>query len=150
MEKELKIEILDRERVEKFLTDLPHVVISVRSSKDSPKAQLPDNPNRIAELYLEFDDYDRQWDEHIKLVTKEDAKAILGLIKITEPYINLIVINCDGGISRSSAIGAALSILLKVPGGDKEYFNPRGPFIPNRLVYRTLLDCAIEEKWNVA
>lgn len=147
MEKELKIEVLSREKVQQFVTDLPHIVISVRDP-GSERAKLPDNPNRIAELYLDFDDYDKQYDTTVKLVSKEDAKAILGVLKVTEPYINLIVVNCEAGISRSSAIAAAISVLLKLPDGDSQYFNPRGPFCPNRLVYRTLLNTAIEEDFH--
>ena len=158
MMKEMTIKVFSRVNVEKFVTDLPHIVISIREP-DSPgyvneRAKLPDNPNRIAELYLDFCDMDcrktgpdKLQEIGYKLFSKDDAKAILSMVKITEPYINLIVVNCPGGISRSSGVAAALSILLKIPDGDNQYFNPKGPYTPNRFVYRTILDTAIEENW---
>ena len=150
--KEMKIEIFSRSGVENFKTDMPHVVISVRDP-GSKEAKLPVNPNRIAELYLDFSDFDGKrlnvmFEHELKTFSKEDAKAILSLIKLSEPYINMIVVNCEAGICRSSAIGAALSILLDLPGKDTRFFNPRGPYYPNRFVYRMILDTAMEEGWD--
>lgn len=155
--KEMKIKVFSQQNVEKFLTDAPHIVISIREP-DSPgykveRAKLPDNPNRIAELYLDFCDMDcrkttpeRLTEVGYKLFSKEDAKSILKFVKLTEPYINLIVVNCSAGISRSAGVGAALGVLLGI--GDEEFFNPDGPYQPNRFVYRTILDTAIEEGYN--
>lgn len=143
----MKIKICSRTTVQKFITDLPHVVISVRDP-GTDQVALPDNANRIAELYLDFSDLDGDRfncvkEHELKPFTKDDAKSILTLLKLTHPYINLIVVNCEAGISRSSGIGAALSIILGM--GDVQYFNPRGPYVPNRFVYRTILDVALEE-----
>lgn len=157
--KEMKIEVFSRKEIQKFTTDLPHVAISI-SEPESPgypliKAVFPDNPNRIAELYLDFCDQDgrktspeRLAQVGYKLFSVEDAKAILGLLRVTLPYINLIIVNCPGGISRSSGVAAALSIILGLPDKDNKYFNPRGLYIPNRHVYRTLIDTAIEENFH--
>lgn len=145
--KEMMIKVFNRLTVEKFITDLPHVLISVRNP-ELEKVKLPDNPNRIAELYLDFDDIDKDI-EGFKRFTIEDAKAILGLLKVTLPYINTVIVNCEAGISRSAGIGAALSILLGVPEKDEKFFDPKGKFKPNRFVYRTLLDVAMGENWYV-
>lgn len=130
--KEMRIKVFSRQNVEKFITDMPHIVISVRDP-GSMRANLPDNPNRIAELYLDFDDI--------------DAASILKVVGLTYPYINLVVVNCEAGISRSAGIAGALSLLIGLT--DTEFFNPRGPYKPNRWVYRTLLNQAQLENWHV-
>jgi predicted protein tyrosine phosphatase len=149
IEKEMQIEVLSRQEVEKFKTDLPHIVISVKDP-GTEQANLLDNPNCMAVLYLEFSDIEVQREslEVLKLFSQDDAKAILSLIKLMEPYINLIVVNCEAGISRSAAIGAALSILLKLPDKDSRFFTSKGRFYPNRFIYRTILNQAIEEGWK--
>jgi predicted protein tyrosine phosphatase len=143
--KEMTIEVFSRQAVEKFITDLPHIVISIREP-GSAQPKLPENSNRIAELYIECDDIDID-SPMVKQFAKDDAKAILGLLKVTLPYINTIVVHCEAGQSRSAGVGAALSIILRVPDGDKKYFNPRGPYYPNRYIYRTMLNTALEENW---
>lgn len=156
--KQMKIKVFSQLNVEKFYTDMPHVVISIREP-DSPgykveRAKLPDNPNRIAELYLDFCDMDcrkttpeRLTEVGYKLFSKEDALSILKFVKLTEPYVNLIVVNCSAGISRSAGVGASLGVLLGI--GDAEFFDPNGPYRPNRFVYRTMLDTALAENWNI-
>ena len=150
--KDMQIKVFSRQNMEKFVTDLPHIVISVRDP-GSPRLTLQDNPNRIAELYLEFSDYDgtdvvkMMYPHELKVFTGEDASSILKVLGLTYPYINLITVNCEAGICRSSAIAAALSILLGI--GDTEYFNPRGPYIPNRFIYKVILNQAQLENFHV-
>jgi predicted protein tyrosine phosphatase len=151
MEKDLQIKVFSRQNVEKFLTDLPHIVISVRDP-GSERVNLPDNPNRIAELYLDFNDIDcnkfiPDCTPDIKTFSGEDAASILKVVGLTYPYINLIVVNCEAGISRSAGIAGALSVLLGI--GDEAYFTPKGPYSPNRFVYRTLLNQAILENFHI-
>lgn len=146
--KETQIKVFSRQNVEKFITDLPHIVISIRDP-GSERVNLPDNPNCIAQLFLDFHDIDGEKDftDH-KTFSGEDAASILKVVGLTFPYINLIVVNCEAGISRSAGIAAALSVLLGI--GDEEFFNPRGPYQPNRWVYRTILNQAILENFKVA
>lgn len=150
MEKEMIIKVFSRKEIEKFLTDMPHIVISARDP-ESKEVKLPDNPNRIAELHLEFDDCDGfsllPTLERFKPFSSEDAKSILKLVNLTYPYVNMILVNCEAGISRSAGIAAALSILLG--RGDQIYFNIKGPYYPNKFVYKTLLTIAEEENFNV-
>lgn len=151
-----KIKIFSQVNIEKYEEDVPHIVISIREPNspgyDVQRAKLPDNEKRIAELYLDFCDMDcrKNTPERLtyvgyKLFNKDDARAILGIVKLTTPYIEAILINCSAGISRSSGVGAALAVLLGQ--SDTRFFDPSGPYRPNRYVYRTLLDVAIEEKF---
>jgi predicted protein tyrosine phosphatase len=50
--------------------------------------------------------------------------------------IQRIIVHCDAGVSRSSAVGAALARVLN--DDDSEFFG--GRYRPNMRVYRTLLD----------
>lgn len=149
--KDLRIKVLSRQNVEKFLTEEPHIVISVRDM-GSPPATLPENEKRIAELFLEFSDSDGETlhqvykSDVIKMFTPEDAKSVLKVVQLTLPYINLIVVNCEAGICRSSAIAAAISRLLGL--SDMSYFDPRGPYRPNRFVYRTIMNQGMEDNFH--
>lgn len=50
----------------------------------------------------------------------------------------VVVINCEAGISRSAGVAAALS--KHYTGDDSRFFSNAGKYLPNRLVYRTLLN----------
>jgi hypothetical protein len=70
------------------------------------------------------------------------AKAILDFVTEGQRRLmDLCICQCDGGVSRSSGIAAALSYILNQD--DTWVFNdPR--YLPNRLVYRTILDVYYE------
>jgi len=72
---------------------------------------------------------------NLTLFTKEDAKAILRFVIPYSAKIGLIVVNCEAGISRSSAIAGALS---KIMNGDDEYYFKH--YCPNSLVHRLILE----------
>ncbi|KKL12333.1 hypothetical protein LCGC14_2536790, partial [marine sediment metagenome] len=63
------------------------------------------------------------------------AKLILDCFNRWKDKINLIVVNCEAGICRSSAIAAALA---KISGQDDNEFFKR--YLPNSLVYRLILE----------
>jgi len=50
--------------------------------------------------------------------------------------VRRIIVQCDAGLSRSPAVGAALARVLN--GDDAEFFG--GRYRPNMRVYRTLLE----------
>ena len=105
-------------------------------------------PHQVARLDLEFNDIDATNKPRlaeigdIKLFTIDDAQSILRLFEITKPCINLIIINCEAGISRSSAIAAALTRIMG--NSDAEYFDLSGPYCPNRFVYKMMLNMAVQ------
>jgi len=144
-DKGLEIIINSRQLIEKYECELPHGVIVVHDP-GSIKPNLPNNSNRLAEIYFEFNDIDKEILD-LKIFTKDDAKAILSFVKLINPYIKSLYISCEAGISRSAAIGAALSILLKLPEKDSKFFTSKGRFYPNRFIYRTILETANEENF---
>ena len=69
--------------------------------------------------------------------TPEMAKQVLNWVKsVVDADIELIIVQCNAGISRSSGVVAALSLIIN--GDDSWVFNDKR-YLPNRLVYRTIL-----------
>lgn len=138
---DIEILVFSRETVQEFVTDNPYLWISVRDP-GSQALGIPNNPNLVAALLLDFEDLDIEPkllnNSDLKPFTTEDAKSILKVLQVTEKYINTIVINCEVGISRSSAIAAALAKILDQ--SNERFFNPQGPYRPNKYIYKTLLD----------
>jgi len=143
MENKIDILVFSRETIKEFVTDRPYLLISIRDPK-SELVETQDNPNQVARIDLEFSDWDLEKfpqlkdKPQLKAFTKEDAQYIINILRLTEKYINLIVVNCEAGISRSAGVAAALAKCLGQ--SDEKFFNPRGPYCPNRYVYRTLLN----------
>ena len=113
-----------------------------------PGTEINDFHNNVPEdsiLRLHFWDRDSATDGS-KLFTIEDAKQIL---EFTEKYIDSVdffIVHCGAGISRSSGCAAALSKIYNQT--DEDIFtNPE--YIPNMLVYRTILEEYMLGDYNV-
>ncbi len=72
---------------------------------------------------------------NIKSFDDKDAKNIVDFVEAFKNEVDLIVVHCEAGISRSSATAGALSLILN--GSDKEFFKG---YHPNMLVYRKILN----------
>lgn len=130
--------ILSRERVESYQLAMPHACISVRDP-GTEKAVLSNDMSRLDALYLEFDDLDFKPDtvfgREPVMFNDGHAALILGFYEKWKEKVDVFVINCEAGISRSAGIGAAL---CKISGYDDSIFFKK--FCPNRFVYRTILN----------
>lgn len=71
----------------------------------------------------------------LTIFNKKDADTILLFVESLKQYSNLIIVNCEAGISRSAGVAAALS---KIYNGHDSFFFKN--FLPNMLVYRTILE----------
>ena len=91
-------------------------------------------------LNLTFHDVDRVKTAHdykLTSFTPEMAKMILKWTdSVIKAEIPLIIVQCNAGISRSSGVAAALSLIVN--GDDSWVFDDKR-YLPNRLVYRTIL-----------
>ena len=103
-----------------------------------------DDENRVvAILSIEFMDADNPGDYDVygsittidDLMTDEDAKKIVAFVEKYKDKRTLV--HCDAGISRSSAVAAA--ILKHYTGDDSMIFDSRW-YNPNRWVYRKVLE----------
>lgn len=68
----------------------------------------------------------------------EHANDILDFVTNIWRKIDVLLVHCEAGLSRSPAVAAAITRLKR--GDEQEWFED--PYIPNHLVYRTLLEVA--------
>ncbi len=71
----------------------------------------------------------------IQLFTDNDARIILDFVQDCRIDIDLIVVHCEAGISRSAGVAGALSLIYN--GSDEYYFHR---YLPNIFVYRSILN----------
>ena len=109
------------------------IIISV-NDRDDNRAKFTENNKIIDILSLVFDDVEYEI-ENTKLMSVEDSLEIKNYIDIYKERIQDIVIHCTAGISRSAAIGCALSRYLN--GDDTNLFKT-GQYMPNKHVYRLM------------
>ena len=159
------ITIFDREGAERLsaYVILPHAIISIgepkpwRENYPGP-AKFADNKLRKGVLYLEFYDIDvysitnagyrleiqKMKKEHGSgLFTDEHAKQIVDFVNEMKGKIEALICHCEAGISRSSGMAAAISLVVN--GSDVEIFN-NPKYLPNMFVYRKTLNAFIGEE----
>jgi predicted protein tyrosine phosphatase len=133
----------------------PHLSIVITSPGDD-QIVLPSNTFRVETLRLFFHDITEErilakfTPEEIKDLTAdflrrhkvplryfsgEDAKQIVDLLE-RNPEIKIVLVNCQAGISRSSAVAAAICM---AKNGNDDYFFKSPLYDPNKQVYLTLL-----------
>lgn len=113
----------------------PWAVISICEKGDFPVIQ--ENDCMEGRLNLQFHDADIEGDDHI-LFSDEHAKQTLDFLEsMVERPVSVMYVHCLMGQSRSAAVAAALTKALT--GDDSQYFRP-GPYKPNMLVFRKVLD----------
>ncbi len=131
----MKFKVLGEREIKDFTYNEKYVVISIRSPHAYP-VELKEDSNRLGVLQLAFGDVDREVDHpQAVLMTKEQAKQILGFYSFYKDKVDTVVVNCGAGISRSSAVAAALT---RIEGQDDSWFFTE--YIPNRFVYRMILE----------
>jgi len=113
-----------------------YVIISMRGADE----RLPFivlkclRPRRKAALFMKFDDVNKDHDGW-KTITDEQSAAISEFILRHKDLS--FVCQCDAGISRSSAVAAAISNFFT---GDDGEFVKGSRYYPNEIVYSKVLD----------
>lgn len=95
-------------------------------------------------LFLKFVDKDNGPD----IITASQGEKIAKFVwkYINEPYnINHIIVHCDAGTSRSAGVAGAI---LKWANNDDSQVFKNNRYIPNMLVYRTVLESLMERELN--
>lgn len=141
---------------------LPHAIISIGEPKQCKderlnRAEFADNEHRKGVLYLQFYDIDVDsitnagYILEIKkiktefgsgLMTDDHANSIIEFYQEMLGKIEILICHCEAGVSRSSGVAAALMRIHT--GSDDKIFND-SRYIPNRFVYRKILN-AWEER----
>ena len=110
-------------------------LISISEKEDHPEIQL--NESHVDRLNLVFHDADVQ-KEGETLFNSTHAEVILDFVEdMQSKDVDVMYVHCLMGQSRSAAVAAALEKALY--GDDSKYFRP-GPYKPNMLVFRTVLN----------
>lgn len=128
----IDFQVLGRADIARVCPQTPHVVISI-SEPGSPAVRIANSPARLGLLRLTFHDAEEPFAGGT-LLSEQDARAIVAFVREHRASVQLIVCQCEGGISRSAGVAAALSQWLN--GGSSPFFSH---FVPNRHVYRTVL-----------
>jgi predicted protein tyrosine phosphatase len=128
----MKFQIMSFSKLEK--AEFKDSTVAISISVDQTHPNIFSKKNLLQFLCLTFADRD----SGSEIMTKEQAKDILKFVEIHKDK-HLIVCQCDAGISRSSAVAAALSKIYF--DDDTWVFNDK-QYRPNMHVYRTILKCA--------
>jgi predicted protein tyrosine phosphatase len=130
-----QIVVLNCIDAEDFSCEGPWACISIAAADDEfPRIR---KRRRVGLLQLCFADISQPLPGHT-LFCDSHAHDILDFVTWNWRRIRTLMVHCRAGISRSSAVAAAIARLKF--GDDREFFEE--PFAPNRLVYRTLLEVA--------
>ena len=156
MKKIPKIIALSRKEIESSQSLVSNIIISIRSP-GSRRAIIGDNcPLDV--LWLEFNDVDDQgrvWTLHgyevkeTKLFSEKEAKEVFEFVNKYKNQVELIICQCEAGISRSSGMAAALCTILGDTEQDSEFWIGQNRYKPNAHVYRTMLEAANMSLSNV-
>ena len=134
--------ILARSAVEatSFTCDLPWACVSIAT----PGSRWPtlSDVHRVGLLQIAFDDKQSlAWGSLREHFQERHAHAILDFAQRYWPVIELLLVHCEAGTSRSPAVAAALSQVFL--GHEGEFLLPH-LYQPNHLVLHTLLDVACQ------
>lgn len=145
--KYMEYKVLSREACEKYAArkhKKQSVVISIRSSWDKilPIIPIGEFDNMIQDvLYLDFCDIEfidvLKYKSDKGYITHSQAKMIVEFVEKWYDRVDLIIVHCDGGISRSTGVCSA--IMRWYEGDDSRFFRSRYKF-PNISVYLAVLD----------
>lgn len=118
--------------------EAPWALISICEKGDFPVVH--ENDHMTGRLNLQFHDADVPKEGEV-LFTEDMARQVLDFYQAHEADTSVIYVHCLMGQSRSAGVAAALTKALT--GDDSNYFRP-GPYKPNMLVFRKVLDEAHE------
>lgn len=131
----IALQVLSRSGAKHVAPEVPYVVISLANANVS-HPELRESPYRLGVLRLAFDDVEptrRKPHDARTPMTPAHAREIRAFVEAHLEAVELIVVHCEAGVSRSPAVAAALWRWLE---------GTRGPFFdlfrPNEHVYRTL------------
>lgn len=111
-------------------------VVSISSKVEGPLPFITENHKIIDFLYVDFEDIEKKYDNESILMDDSHALGIKDFINKNKDKIEVLLIHCSAGISRSAAIGAALNLALL---GDDYSIWKSGDYIPNLHCYKTML-----------
>lgn len=130
--------VLNRFEAAKVAPSVPYLILSI-TDPERPEATFAASPHQKAILRLQF--HDKSGPRAAALgktaMTMEQARSIIAFVQAHLAEVQLIICQCEAGISRSASVAAALSRILQ--GEDNFFFTH---YAPNDWIYHTLLEAA--------
>jgi predicted protein tyrosine phosphatase len=127
--------VLSRKEIEQRSFEQPHLIVSI-TTIDGSSPQLGSGGSCAGVLGLQFDDVEVA---HRGVpMTSAQAREIAEFVRARLDQVELLVVQCDAGISRSAGVAAALSYWIE--GTDQFFFDH---YVPNRHVRRQLLEALL-------
>lgn len=130
--------VLSRKDIESGI-DIPEdfLVISITdptdiNGREQRVARIPATKNCRGIIREQFHDIEESREDGV-LMDESQAKRIVRFVLDNASKVRTIVVHCEAGICRSSAVAAAFSMFFN--GNDQEFFKA---FIPNKRVYRLI------------
>ena len=138
----MNFRVLSEDEAEQYQESRDHIFISI-CSPHSEYIKLPKNENRKGSLFMNFHDLDHLPEadkvclgvgKPYRLFTVVHAELVWSLVD-EHKDVDTIICNCEAGISRSAGVIAGIKAGMGLDDSDiyREY-------LPNSLVYRTLLE----------
>ncbi len=139
-EQKNKYKVMSRSSCEKYCLQYhkkTSIIISIKSSWDREDAKVFVSPNNGVKniLRLSFDDIDYTDDPRFAM-KQEDGNKVAKFIDMYYDTVDTIIVHCDGGISRSAGVCAAI---MRVKEGEDYPLFDNNRKHPNMTCYlRTL------------
>ncbi|OPZ86333.1 MAG: hypothetical protein BWY76_00997 [bacterium ADurb.Bin429] len=124
--------VLSRFEAMDFTAEAPYAVISI-TDPETPPAVLKSPPSCRGVLRLQFHDITRPQDGYA-LMTEEHARQITAFVSAWRETVDLFVVHCEGGVSRSAAVAAALAWWWN---GEIDHFFAE--YLPNDYIYALMV-----------
>lgn len=139
----MNFKVLSRNEIKNYWTNEKHIVFSV-CDPEGQYVKLPKSTTRLGYMFMRFPDCDREMEGYLYnnlVFNKHMAQGIVEYFNMHQDRITLVICQCEAGISRSAGIAGGLA---KFIGQDDSYFFKH--YIPNMLVYRLILEEALNSK----
>ncbi len=133
----MKIAVVSRQKAEYFCMDAHNFItdiISIETPANTYRGRIFESSENGVRRILKLAFFDDIKGDGI--MTAEDAEKVRGFV-MQDPQPDLLLVHCDGGISRSAGVAAA--IMKYLTGSDEEIFVSR-MYRPNMHCYRMTLN----------
>ncbi len=135
----MELMVCDRNTIERgIVVQGTYVVISIHDT-NRPRASVKRQDGLRDVLFLAFNDAEPSagvaLSGEVQSMTAAQADQIRNFVRKHEHEVDLIVVHCHSGVSRSPAVAAAISDALHL---DSRKFWQL--YTPNRYVYHTVAD----------
>jgi predicted protein tyrosine phosphatase len=133
---DVDIRVMSREEAKRFSYSVQQncAIISI-SGVYAEDNKFAKNPFIKGILRLRFDDVEVASVDYTP-ISITDAEAIVAFVEKVKDKIDMLVVHCYAGVSRSAGVAAALMAYYN--GDDMPIFQ-NGKYSPNMLCYRTML-----------